>query len=148
MAKSQQSFNKKEKEKKRLKKRKDKQARKEERKAANAEGGADSMIAYVDEHGNLTDTPPDLSKKKKIDASKIELGVPKRDQEDEITVRTGRVAFFNHSKGYGFINEQGTQEKFFVHVNGLIDEIDEGDKVSFELERGLKGMNAIKVKKI
>lgn len=148
MAKSQQSFNKKEKEKKRLKKRKDKQARKEERKASNAEGGADSMIAYVDEHGNLTDTPPDLSKKKKIDASKIELGVPKRDQEVEETVRTGRVAFFNHSKGYGFINEQGTQEKFFVHVNGLIDEIDEGDKVSFELERGLKGMNAIKVKKI
>ncbi len=148
MAKSQQSFNKKEKEKKRLKKRKDKQARKEERKASNAEGGADSMIAYVDEHGNLTDTPPDLSKKKKIDASKIELGVPKREQESEDTVRTGRVAFFNHSKGYGFINEQGTQEKFFVHVNGLIDEIDEGDKVSFELERGLKGMNAIQVKKI
>jgi cold shock CspA family protein len=151
MAKSQQSFNKKEKEKKRLKKRKDKQARKEERRAASAEAaeaGTDSMIAYVDEHGNITDTPPDLSKKKKIDASKIELGVPKRDQEDENTVRKGRVAFFNHSKGYGFINELDTQEKFFVHVNGLIDEIDEGDKVSFELERGLKGMNAIRVKKI
>ena len=148
MAKSQQSFNKKEKEKKRLKKRLEKQQRKEERKAANAEAGEDNMIAYVDEHGNITDTPPDLSKKKKIDASKIELGVPKRDQEEEDSVRIGRVAFFNHSKGYGFINEQGTQEKFFVHINGTIDDIDEGDKVSFELERGLKGMNAVNVKKI
>lgn len=148
MAKSQQSFNKKEKEKKRLKKRKDKQQKKEERKLSSAEGGEDSMIAYVDEHGNITDTPPDLTKKKKIDASKIELGVPKRNEEDEDPVKTGRVAFFNHSKGYGFINEVGTQEKYFVHVNGLIDEIDEGDKVSFELERGLKGMNAIRVKKI
>jgi len=148
MAKSQQSFNKKEKEKKRLKKRLEKQQRKEERRAANAEAGEDSMIAYVDEHGNITDTPPDLSKKEKIDASKIELGVPKRDEDEKDSLRIGRVAFFNHSKGYGFINEQGTQEKFFVHINGTIDEIDEGDKVSFELERGLKGMNAVNVKKI
>jgi len=106
------------------------------------------MIAYVDENGNITDTPPDPTiKKKKIDAKSIEIGVPKREDTVE-TVRTGRIEFFNDQKGYGFIKELETQEKFFVHVNGLIDEVREGDKVSFELERGMKGMNAVSVKKV
>ena len=59
----------------------------------------------------------------------------------------GKVEFFNDSKGYGFIMELESQEKFFVHVNGLLEEIKENDKVSFELERGMKGMNAVRVKK-
>ncbi|WP_339608770.1 cold shock domain-containing protein [uncultured Roseivirga sp.] len=148
MAKSQETFNKKEKEKKRLKKRQDKQQKKEERQQNSQGGGLDNMIAYVDEDGNITDTPPDPTiKKKKIDAKSIEIGVPKREDVVE-TVRTGRVEFFNDQKGYGFIKELETQEKFFVHVNGLVDEIREGDKVSFELERGMKGMNAVNVKKV
>jgi len=134
MAKSQETFNKKEKEKKRLKKKQDKLHKREERKSE--KGGLDSMIAYVDEHGNLSDTPPDLTKKKKIDASTIEIGIPKREKSDEPTVREGRVEFFNDSKGFGFIKETDTHEQFFVHVNGLLDEIRENDKVSFELERG------------
>ena len=60
----------------------------------------------------------------------------------------GVVKFFNNSKGFGFIKESDTQEKYFVHVNGLIDEIREGDMVMFELERGFKGMSAIRVKKV
>ncbi|WP_339696448.1 cold shock domain-containing protein [uncultured Roseivirga sp.] len=148
MAKSQETFNKKEKEKKRLKKRQDKQQKKEERQQNSQGGGLDNMIAYVDEDGNITDTPPDPTiKKKKIDAKSIEIGVPKREDVVE-TVRTGRVEFFNDQKGYGFIKELETQEKFFVHVNGLVDEVREGDKVSFELERGMKGMNAVNVKKV
>ncbi|MFT6055165.1 MAG: cold shock CspA family protein [Roseivirga sp.] len=147
MAKSQETFNKKEKEKKRLKKRKDKLEKKEERKSTPS-SDFDSMIAYVDEEGNITDTPPDPTiKKKKIDAKSIEIGVPKREDVVE-TVRKGRIEFFNDSKGYGFIKELETQEKFFVHINGLLDDVREGDKVSFELERGMKGMNAVKVKKI
>ncbi|WP_323756944.1 cold shock domain-containing protein [Roseivirga sp.] len=148
MAKSQETFNKKEKEKKRLKKRQDKQQKKEERQSNSQGGGLDNMIAYLDEDGNITDTPPDPTiKKKKIDAKSIEIGVPKR--EDVVqSVRTGRIEFFNDQKGYGFIKELETQEKFFVHVNGLIDEVREGDKVSFELERGMKGMNAVNVKKV
>jgi cold shock CspA family protein len=147
MAKSQETFNKKEKEKKRLKKRKDKLEKKEERKSTPS-SDFDSMIAYVDEEGNITDTPPDPTiKKKKIDAKSIEIGVPKREDVVE-TVRKGRIEFFNDSKGYGFIRELETQEKFFVHINGLLDDVREGDKVSFELERGMKGMNAVKVKKI
>lgn len=149
MAKSQETFNKKEKEKKRLKKRQDKQAKKEERRA-NSEGGSlENMMAYLDEHGNIVDSPPDPTiKKKVIKASSIEIGVPRRVEEPTSKIKTGRVEFFNDSKGFGFIKELDTQEKYFVHVHGLIDEIREGDKVSFELEQGMKGLNAVKVKKV
>ncbi len=145
MAKSEQSFNKKEKEKKRLKKRELKIKKKIERKA-NATGG--DMMMYVDQYGNLTDTPPDPTEKVIIDAKSIEIGVPKKVEEDIDPVHRGKVAFFNDSKGFGFINDLDSGEKFFVHVNGLLQEIRENDKVSFELERGMKGMNAVKVKKI
>ncbi len=149
MGKSQETFNKKEKEKKRLKKRKEKQERKEERRANSPGGGLDAMMAYVDEFGNITDTPPDPTKKKEeIKASSIEIGVPRREDDPEDAVRRGRVAFFNDSKGYGFINQDGTQERYFVHVNGLTEQVQEGDKVSFELEQGLKGLNAVNVKKV
>jgi cold shock CspA family protein len=148
MGRSQETFNKKEKEKKRIKKRLDKQKKKEER-MANSEGGdLDNMIAYVDEHGNLSDTPPDPANKTKVKAKNIEIGVPKREKEDLTTERSGKVEFFNDQKGFGFIKDLDSQEKFFVHVHGLIDKIQENDLVVFEIERGLKGMNAVKVKKV
>ena len=149
MGKSQETYNKKEKEKKRLKKRQDKQLRKEERKRNAENSGPEDMFAYVDENGQITDTPPDINRKKRvIDAKSIEIGVPKRAEEEVITERKGKIEFFNDSKGFGFIKENETNEKFFVHVNGLIDEVVENDKVSFELEQGMKGLNAVKVKKI
>ena len=58
------------------------------------------------------------------------------------------MSFFDDSKGFGFIIDSKNQEKYFVHVSGLIDEIKENDKVSYELEKGMKGMNAVRVKKI
>jgi len=149
MAKSQQTFNKSEKEKKRLKKRKEKQQRLEERRANNSKGSSlDDMIAYVDENGQLTDTPPDPSKKKKIKAENIDISIPKRVEEEIDPVHQGKVDFYNDSKGFGFIRDAVSQEKYFFHVNGLIDEVAEGYKVSFELEKGLKGLNAVRVKKI
>lgn len=147
MAKSQNTFNKKENEQKRLKKRKDKLQKKEERKSNAADGGFESMIAYVDENGNISDTPPDPTKKQKVDASTIEVGVARREDEVVPAIRNGRVDYFDDSKGFGFIKETGTQEKFFVHVRGLLQEVKEGDMVSFELERGMKGMNAVRVTK-
>lgn len=148
MAKSQDTFNKKEKEKKRLKKRQDKNLKREDRKSNSTSGELENMLAYVDENGNLTDTPPDPSKKRKVIASSIEISVPRREEEEIDPVHTGRIEFFNDSKGYGFIKEHETQEKYFVHVNGLLEDVKEGDVVTFELERGLKGLNAIRVKKV
>ena len=152
MAKSQQTFGKSEKEKKRLKKREDKKKKKEVRKANSKKGtGFDNMYAYVDEYGQLTDTPPDPAKKIIVDAESIVIGIPKKvagEEEDFNSNRQGKVSFFDSSKGFGFILDIQTQEKFFVHVSGLIDEIMENDKVEFELEKGMKGMNAVRVKKI
>lgn len=151
MAKSQQTFSKYEREKKQAKKREEKQKKKELRKANSNKGaGFDNMIVYVDEFGNFTDTPPDPSQKTKIDASTIEIGIPKKEDrgEDESSIKEGKVSFFDSSKGFGFIIDKDTQEKHFVHVSGTLEDIVENDKVTFELERGLKGMNAVNVKKI
>nr|WP_299344858.1 cold shock domain-containing protein [Allomuricauda sp.] len=145
MAKSQQTFNKREKEKKRQKKREEKQQKREARKAASKDNKGEIPFAYVDKYGNLTDTPPDTTEEEEIDASTIELGIPKKVEEEFDPVRKGKVAFFDHSKGFGFIMDDDTQEKHFVHVSGLVDEINENDQVTFELEKGLKGMNAVRV---
>lgn len=63
-------------------------------------------------------------------------------------MKEGKVKFFNESKGYGFIKDNETSEEHFVHVSGLIDRITEGDEVTFELQQGKKGLNAVNVKKV
>ena len=150
MAKSQQTFNKSEKEKKRLKKREDKRKKMEARKLEKEQNGGESIpFAYVDQFGNLTDTPPDPSEKIKVKAKNIVIGVPKKEEGDEEEfdpIRKGKVSFFDNSKGFGFIIDTEDQEKYFCHVSGLIDEIQENDKVQFELEKGQRGMNAVRVK--
>jgi cold shock CspA family protein len=149
MARAQETYGKKEREKKRLKKREIKAKKKLERQA-NAKTGStlEDMLVYVDENGHFTDTPPDPTKKVKVDAESIVLGIPKKEeQEEEDPIRKGKVAFFDTSKGFVFITDSENKEKYFVHVSGLIDEIMENDSVTFELERGMKGMNAVRVKK-
>jgi CspA family cold shock protein len=61
-------------------------------------------------------------------------------------MNNGTVKFFNETKGFGFVVDNSTKEEVFVHVTGLIDNIREGDQVTFNLERGKKGMNAVDVK--
>jgi cold shock protein len=61
-------------------------------------------------------------------------------------MNTGTVKFFNSTKGFGFIIDSSTKEEIFVHVSGLVDEIREGDTVTFDTARGKKGMNAVNVK--
>ena len=56
------------------------------------------------------------------------------------------VKFFNDSKGFGFIKEDETEKEHLVHVSGLVDEVQEGDSVEFELTEGRKGLNAVNVK--
>lgn len=150
MAKSKETFSKKETEKKKEKKRKEKEQRKEERKANAKEGKSfDDMIAYVDENGNFSSTPPDPTKRKAIRLEDIEIGVPKQTALKQADlVRKGIVTFFNDSKGYGFIKDLETQDSIFVHINALVDPIKENNKVSFEVEMGQKGPNAVNVKLI
>ncbi|HVN58839.1 MAG TPA: cold shock domain-containing protein [Bacteroidales bacterium] len=61
-------------------------------------------------------------------------------------MQKGTVKFFNKSKGFGFIKDDSTGKEYFVHSSGLIDNINENDKVTFEIEMGKKGLNAVKVK--
>ena len=147
MGRSQETFNKKEKEKLKLKKRQEKMHKKEERKQNSSDGTLENMMVYVDEFGQLTDTPPDPSTRKKVNADSIELGVPKREDDPQEKIRTGKVTFYNSSKGYGFIKDLVSQENIFVHVNAVLEPIDENDKVTFEVMRGPKGFNAVNVKK-
>ncbi|MCK4678115.1 MAG: cold shock domain-containing protein [Bacteroidales bacterium] len=63
-------------------------------------------------------------------------------------MKTGKVKFFNQSKGFGFIIDEESGNDYFVHVSGLIDEIKDDDEVSFELKEGKKGLNAVDVKLI
>lgn len=60
-------------------------------------------------------------------------------------MKTGTVKFFNSEKGFGFIKDDETGEDVFVHKTGLVDRINEDDKVEFSVERGRKGLNAVEV---
>ncbi len=148
MGRSQETFGKKEVRNKKEKKRKEKEKKKLARKEAEKKGSLDDMIAYVDENGMLTSTPPDPNVKKKgVKLEDIELGVPTREAVGDIDpVRKGIVSFFNESKGYGFIKDMETKESVFVHVNNVLEEIKEGNLVSYEVEMGHKGPAAVKVK--
>ena len=148
MARSTETFSKKEKEKKRLKKHQDKKEKAQDRKANSDKGKSlEEMFAYVDENGNISSTPPDINKRKKINSEDIQIGVTRQEAEVQDIIRNGTVTMFNESKGYGFIKDLQTQESIFVHINGLTDPVKEGDKVTFETEKGQKGLNAVKVKK-
>eukprot|EP01092_Planopodium_desertum_P015232 TRINITY_DN7995_c0_g1_i1.p1 TRINITY_DN7995_c0_g1~~TRINITY_DN7995_c0_g1_i1.p1 ORF type:complete len:143 (-),score=15.58 TRINITY_DN7995_c0_g1_i1:564-929(-) len=120
----------------------------EERKANGKKGKSlEEMMAYIDENGNISATPPDPRNKKMFKSEDIEIGVPKRVDIDE-PIRTGAVSFFNDAKGFGFINDKETGERVFIHINNLSEPIKEGDKVTFEVEMGDRGPSAVNVKKI
>ena len=147
MPKSQETWNKKEKEKKRQKKKEEKAQRKVERKANATGGSLDNMLAYVDEYGNITSTPPDPMKKQRISLESIAISVPRRKPEEEVDPnRKGVVTFFNESKGFGFIKDLDSQESIFTHIKGHMDAIKESDHVTFRIEQGPKGPNAVEVR--
>ena len=142
------TFGKKEKEKKRLKQRQDKKEKMEERKAMAKKGKSlDEMMAYLDEDGNISSAKPDPRYKKTFKQEDMQISVPKHIPGEDESVRTGVVSFFNHEKGFGFIKDMQTGESIFVHVNQLSGPINENDKLSFEVEMGPKGLNAVNVKK-
>lgn len=149
MAKSKETFSKKEKEKKKHKQKLDKLQRTADRKANKKNGNSlDDMMAYIDENGNLSDTPPDASRKKTFKLEDIQINVTPQDHSQKDEYRTGTVTFFNTAKGFGFINDHVSQERLFFHISEMMEPIAESDKVRFQAERGPRGMNAIQVTKI
>lgn len=149
MGRSQETAAKKDKEKKKARKKQDKAEKMMERKANNSKGkGLDDMLAYIDENGNLSSTPPDPKKMTTINAEDIVLDVAQTFAVNpNDVIRKGSVTFFSDSKGYGFINDLKSQQSVFVHINNVEGTIKERDKVTFEIERGPKGPIAVRVKK-
>ena len=119
---------KRENEKKRLAKREEKQKKKDSKKLS-SKSSFDDMIAYVDENGMITSTPP---------AENIK-------EDEEPVILRGRVEFFNEARGFGFIKDLAGVDKYFFHVNNVVGNISEGNIVTFDLERGVKGMNAVNI---
>lgn len=140
------TFNKREKEKKRIQRQKDKEQRREERKT-NESKSFEDMIAYVDENGNFSSTPPDDSRKKVIKEADIDLSSRNKGGASVSSIRRGSVKFFERDKGYGFIKDAETQEEFFFHYTSADFDIGQSNAVSFEIERGPKGLNAVRISK-
>jgi len=149
MAKSQQTFNKKEREIKRKKKRQEKLERQRMRKELKAQSGKktfEEQLSYLDENGNLTDAPPDPAKKFEVKAEDINLSVPHQKHGPMTGASKGKVKFFNDEKGYGFIIDATTKESLFVHIKDLEQEVKQDDKVTYEIQKGPKGFIAVNVK--
>lgn len=149
MGRSQESFKKKnvriKKEKKRQDKEKKRLARKENKKGADL----DDMIAYVDEAGRITSSPPDPSEKKKIKVEDIDISIPRKiPGQDADNLKQGVLTSYNQSKGFGFIKVSESDEHVFVHYSELAEGISEGKTVSFEIAKGPKGFHAINVKPV
>ncbi len=139
------TWNKREREQKKKNAKKQKEEKRQERKENSLKGkGLDEMMAYVDEYGNLSDTPPDKN------AKPSEIIPPTVANSNALLqadpVRKGMITFFDDSKGYGFIRDAQTQESIFVHVNSSAIDLKEGIKVNFEVQRGPKGLAAVNVK--
>lgn len=147
MGRSQETSGKKEVRNKKEKKRKEKEKKRALKKSEGKRTSFDDMIAYVDENGMITSTPPDPDKKTVIDADSIELTINKNSPESAPNyVRKGVVTFFNESRGFGFIRDLESNQRIFVHANSLLEPVIENNLVVFEITKGPKGPSAMKVK--
>lgn len=145
------TFSKRERRKKKIERRREKEFRRDERRQLPVkQKSLEEMMAYVDENGNLSDTPPDPKNAYKATVEDIVIDVPKALPDDPDAIPTGVVSYFDPSKGYGFIINDQTQERLFVHVNSFAEpttELSIGDKVSYTPTRSPRGMQATAVVK-
>jgi cold shock CspA family protein len=129
------------------KKRKEKEQKRAKKKNEVKRNSFEDMIAYVDEFGKITSTPPDPNKKIVIDADSIELKITKNNPEAVADyIRKGVITFFNDSKGYGFIRDLESNKSIFVHAENLEEPVKENNIVVFEIGKGKKGPSAMNVK--
>ena len=135
-------------ERKRQKQKQDKKEKMQERKNAPKQS-LDDMMAYLDEDGNLTTAPPDPSKKRREFTLEDVPDVVARRIDDVVDSgpHTGTVTFFNKAKGFGFIVDDRSGERIFVHMEQCEFQINETDKVVFEVASGDRGPVAMQVRK-
>ena len=147
MGRSQETFGKKEVKKRQEQNRKEKEQKRAKKKSEGKKSNFEDMIAYVDEFGQISSTPPDPDKKVAVIAENIELKITKNKPESVPDyIRKGVVLFFDESKGYGFIRDMDSNQKIFVHANNLLEPIKENNIVVFEAGKSPKGISAFKVK--
>lgn len=140
------TWNKREREQKKKNAKKQKDEKKQERKENASKGKSlDEMMAYVDEFGNLSDTPPPKDKCPSSQPIPPTVANTRELNEEVATQRNGIVTFFDSSKGYGFIKDSRTQESIFVHINASLVELQQNLKVVFEVQQGPKGLVAVNV---
>jgi len=140
------TFAKKEKEKKKAKKKQDKAQKREERKTVKNKGKTlDDMIMYIDENGNLSKTPIDMSQRREINPDTIQLGATAMPDPDEEF--TGIISFIS-DKGYGFIVEDGSQANIYLNTQQMLSPLTGKDRVKYNKERTPKGFSALNVQKI
>lgn len=143
------TFSKKEREKKKAKKKQDKAEKREDRKTDNNKGkGLEEMMAYLDENGNIVDTPPDQQQKEKKPSFTDRRGGAASGEAPDDTVYTGMVSLLFVDKDYGFITEDETRSTVFVHSSKFKEPIKEKDRVSFFKKKTPNGFSAVNVKKI
>jgi cold shock CspA family protein len=147
MGRSQETYNKKEVRNKKEKKRKEKAQKRVIRKSEGKKSNFDDMIAYVDEFGRITSSPPDPDKKSVVVAENIDLNMTRNNSQGTPDfIRKGVVISYNESRGFGFIRDMETNQRVFVHANSLIEPVKENNIVIFEIGKGAKGPSAMKVK--
>ena len=147
MGRSQETSGKKEVRNKRNKKRKEKEQKRAKKKVDGKRNSFDDMIAYVDEFGMISSTPPDPKRKTEVDPETIELGAAKSMSDTESSFeKKGVVTFFDESKGFGFIRDLETNDRVFLHVSNLLEPVKENNVVIYEAGKGPKGITAIKVR--
>ncbi len=144
MGRSKETFFKKEVRNKQEKKRKEKVRRREERKEQ-GKSSFDDMIVWVDENGQLRDTPPDPTAKTEVKLEEIEISVPKGGNVKEVSKYRGKLFNFDEDRGFGFITSPQFTESIFIHANSCEEPLKNGLKVEFETEKGTKGLRAINV---
>mgnify|MGYP003576531232 CR=1 FL=1 len=138
------TWNKREREQKKRNAKKQKAEKKLERKENTDKGKSlDEMLAYVDENGNLTETPPDKNARPSQIIPPVVANSNALNAQDN--TRKGIVTYFDPNKGYGFIKDSQTQESIFVHINSSSVQLKENLKVAFEMQKGPRGFAAANV---
>lgn len=148
MAKSKQTFQKNEREKKKKQKQKLREEEKALRKANSNKGkGLESMMAYVDHNGQLTNEPPDPKQKVEIKVEDILLGARSVVEEPEPKEKTGKIINYYSDRRFGFIKDQQSQQNVFFHYSDTNFDVQQDDTVTYELSHNEKGPCAINVRK-